>query len=49
MVVHYLDKKIVVLIPKMNFGLIRFKPPNVNDHKNYKEIGNEHLEVSEIF
>jgi hypothetical protein len=36
------------LTPKVNIGLVGFIPSNVDDHKHYKEVGNEDLEVSEI-
>ena len=48
MVVHYWNKHLVVLIPKLDIGLVGVEPSNIDDDKHYKEVWDEDLEVSEI-
>jgi hypothetical protein len=47
-VVHYRNKNLIVLIPKVKFSLIWLMPSNIDEHKYYKKVGNKDLEIFEI-
>jgi hypothetical protein len=47
-VVHYRNKNLIVLIPKVKFSLVWLMPSNIDEHKYYKKVGNKDLEIFEI-
>ena len=47
-VVHYWNKNLVILIPKVNFSLVGLKPSDVNEHKLYQEVWDKDLEIFKI-